>query len=134
MKKSKMLLFFMLGIFIFLIYDDIPISTNFTTSPKAEDINSEININKLVDYINNLELTDEEINEITEYSKTILEDIKGKTSFNDYKLKEILRTYKNFSSIANNLNLKIDFSIKNGDFTLKEKKDGNEIFIGNVRY
>lgn len=132
MKKNKFLLLLILGIFIFLICCEIGISANFTTSPKSEYINSEINIEKLVDYINNLELTDEKINEITDNSKTIIEDIKGKTSFSDYKLKEILKIYKNFNTIANNLNLKIDFSIKNGNFTLKEKNDGNEIFMGNV--
>lgn len=132
MKKNKILLFLILGIFIFLICDDMSVSNNFTIFPKSEEISYEINIQDLIDYINSLELTEDNINEITEDSKTIIEDIKGKTAFSDYKIKEILKIYKSFNHIANNLNLKIDFSIKSGDFTLKEKKNGNEIFRGNV--
>lgn len=132
MKKSKIILFIILGIFIFLICDKIRISYNFAISSKIENINTNIDIKNLIDYINNLDLTEEDIEEISEKSKSISEDIKGKTSFKEYKLKEILKIYKNFSVIANNLNLKIDFSIKNGDFTLKEKANGTNIFSGNV--
>lgn len=132
MKKSKVLLFLILAIFIFLICDYMSVSDNFIISPKSEEQSYEINIQDLIDYINSLELTEDKINEITEDSKTIIEDIKGKTAFSDYKIKEILKIYKNFNNIANNLNLKIDFSIKSGEFTLKEKKNGNEIFTGNV--
>ncbi|WP_288221260.1 hypothetical protein [uncultured Clostridium sp.] len=132
MKKSKIILFIILGIFIFLISDKIRISYNFAISSKIENINTNIDIKNLIDYINNLDLTEEDIEEISEKSKSISEDIKGKTSFKEYKLKEILKIYKNFSVIANSLNLKIDFSIKNGDFTLKEKANGTNIFSGNV--
>ena len=132
MKKSKIILFIILGIFIFLICDKIRISYNFAISSKIENINTNIDIKNLIDYINNLDLTEEDIEEISEKSKSISEDIKGKTSFKEYKLKEILKIYKNFSVIANSLNLKIDFSIKNGDFTLKEKANGTNIFSGNV--
>ena len=132
MKKSKIILFIILGIFIFLICDKIRISSNFAISSKIENINTNIDIKNLIDYINNLDLTEEDIEEISEKSKSISEDIKGKTSFKEYKLKEILKIYKNFSVIANSLNLKIDFSIKNGDFTLKEKANGTNIFSGNV--
>lgn len=132
MKKSKILLFLILGIFIFLICNDMSVSDTFTISPKSEEISYDINIKDLIDYINSLELTEDKINEITEDSKIIIGDIKGKTDFSDYKIKEILKIYKYFNNIANNLNLKIDFSIKSGDFTLKEKKNGNEIFTGNV--
>ena len=132
MKKSKIILFIILGIFIFLICDKIRISYNFAISSKIENINTNIDIKYLIDYINNLDLTEEDIEEISEKSKSISEDIKGKTSFKEYKLKEILKIYKNYSVIANSLNLKIDFSIKNGDFTLKEKANGTNIFSGNV--
>ena len=132
MKKSKIILFIILGIFIFLICDKIRISYNFAISSKIENINTNIDIKNLIDYINNLDLTEEDIEEISEKSKSISEDIKGKTSFKEYKLKEILKIYKNYSVIANSLNLKIDFSIKNGDFTLKEKANGTNIFSGNV--
>ena len=90
MKKSKILLFLILGIFIFLICNDMSVFDTFTISPKSEEISYDINIKDLIDYINSLELTEDKINEITEDSKIIIGDIKGKTAFSDYKIKEIL--------------------------------------------
>lgn len=128
MKAQKKLLIIILGIFIFLICDQIRVSAN----SEKESIESNLNIENLIEYINNLDLSEEEIKNISEKSKLISEDIKGKSSFKDYKIKEVLKIYKNFNYMAKYLDLDIDFSIKNGDFTLKDKDNGNSIFKGNV--
>lgn len=132
MKKSKVLLIIILCIFIFLILDKMRISMEITTLSKPEVVDSKESIQNLIDYINNLELSKDDIDDISEKGKNITDAIKGKTAFKEFKLKEILSIYKNFNSIANKLNLKIDFSIKNGDFTLKDKFDGNNLFSGNI--
>lgn len=128
MKTSKKVLIVILGIFIFLICDKIRVSANST----EEVLQSNLNIENLVKYINNIDLTEEAMDNISKKSQSISEDIKDKTSFKDYKVTEIFKIYRNFTSIANDLDLKIDFSIKNGDFTLKDKATGNSIFKGNV--
>lgn len=132
MKKSKVLLIVILCIFVFLICDKIRISANLTTSSKSQNNTSNTNIEDLINYINNLELTKDDVDEISEKGKNITEAIKGKTSFKEYNLKEILSIYKNFNSIANKLNLKIDFSMKSGDFSLKDKTNREDVFSGNI--
>lgn len=132
MKKSKVLLSIILCIFIFLILDKIRISMDVTTLSKSEAVDSKDSIQNLIDYINDLELSKDDIDDISEKGKNISEAIKGKTAFKEFKLKEILSIYKNFNSIANKLDLKVNFSIKNGDFSLKDKHDGNDVFNGNI--
>lgn len=128
MKTEKKISLIILIIIVFLIGDQIRVSAN----SNEEVLKSNLNIENLIEYINNLDLSEEEIENISEKSKTISEDIKEKASFKDYKLKEIIKIYKNFTSISNTLKLNIDFSIKNGDFILKDKANGNSIFKGNV--
>jgi hypothetical protein len=128
MKSGKKISFIILIVLVFLIGEQIRVSAN----SNEEILKSNLNIENLIEYINNLDLTEEEIQNISEKSKTISEDIKEKASFKDYKLKEIIKIYRNFTSMSNTLKLNIDFSIKNGDFTLKDKANGNYIFKGNI--
>ena len=128
MKSSKKISFIILIVLVFLSGDQIRVSAN----SNEEVLKSNLNVENLIEYINNLDLTEEEIQNISEKSKTISEDIKEKASFKDYKLKEIIKIYKSFTSISNTLKLNIEFSIKNGDFILKDKANGNSIFKGNV--
>lgn len=128
MRNSKKILVIILIISVFLIGNKIRVSAN-----SNEDVlKSNLNIENLIEYINNLDLTEEEIENISEKSKTISQDIKEKASFKDYKITEVIKIYKNFTSISNTLKLNIEFSIKNGDFILKDKANGNSIFKGNV--
>lgn len=128
MKNFKKILVIILIIAVFLIGDQIRVSAN-----SNEDVlKSNLNIENLIEYINNLDLSEEEIENISEKSKTISQDIKEKASFKDYKITEVIKIYKNFTSISNTLKLNIEFSIKNGDFILKDKANGNSIFKGNV--
>ena len=128
MKNFKKILVIILIIAVFLIGNKIRVSAN-----SNEDVlKSNLNIENLIEYINNLDLSEEEIENISEKSKTISQDIKEKASFKDYKITEVIKIYKNFTSISNTLKLSIEFSIKNGDFILKDKANGNSIFKGNV--
>lgn len=128
MKKYKKISIIILIMLVFLIGDQIRVYAN----SDEEVLKSNLNIENLIEYINNLDLSEEEIQNISDKSKTISNDIKVNASFKDYKLTDIIKIYKNFASMSNDLKLNIDFSIKNGDFTLKDKANGNSIFKGNV--
>ena len=128
MRNSKKILVIILIISVFLIGNKIRVSAN----SNEEVLKYNLNIENLIEYINNLDLSEEEIENISEKSKTISQDIKEKASFKDYKITEVIKRYKNFTSISNTLKLNIEFSIKNGDFILKDKANGNSIFKGNV--
>lgn len=128
MKKYKKISIIILIMLVFLIGDQIGVYAN----SDEEVLKSNLNIENLIEYINNLDLSEEEIQNISDKSKTISNDIKVNASFKDYKLTDIIKIYKNFASMSNDLKLNIDFSIKNGDFTLKDKANGNSIFKGNV--
>ena len=128
MRNSKKILVIILIISVFLIGNKIRVSAN----SNEEVLKYNLNIENLIEYINNLDLSEEEIENISEKSKTISQDIKEKASFKDYKITEVIKIYKNFTSISNTLKLNIEFSIKNGDFILKDKANGNSIFKGNV--
>jgi len=128
MKKYKKISIIILIMLVFLIGDQIRVYAN----SDEEVLTSNLNIENLIEYINNLDLSEEKIQNISDKSKTISNDIKVNASFKDYKLTDIIKIYKNFASMSNDLKLNIDFSIKNGDFTLKDKANGNSIFKGNV--
>ena len=128
MKTKSKILIILFCIFIFLIADQIRVLAN-STEVATE---SNLNIDNLIDYINNLDLSAETIENISEKSKAISGDIKENATFKDYKLSDVVRIYKNFTSLANDLDLNIDFSLINGSFTLKDKSNGNSIFKGNV--
>ena len=128
MKTKSKILIILFCIFIFLIADQIRVLAN-STEVATE---SNLNIDNLIDYINNLDLSAETIENISEKSKAISGDIKENATFKDYKLSDVVSIYKNFTSLANDLDLNIDFSLINGSFTLKDKSNGNSIFKGNV--
>ena len=125
-KNSTVIILF--GIIIFLFCNTIKASGN--TTNKITEAN--LGVENLIEYINNIDLTDEKANNISEKSKLISQDIKENAKFTDYKLTEIIRIYRSFTSISNDLNLNIDFSIKNGDFTLKDRANNNSVFKGNI--
>ncbi|MBE6054494.1 MAG: hypothetical protein E7212_11465 [Clostridium sartagoforme] len=128
MKTKSKILIIVFCIFIFLISDQIRVLANSTEV--ATETN--LDVENLIDYINNLDLSSETIESISEKSQAISGDIKENATFKDYKLSDVIRIYKNFTSLANDLDLNIDFSIMNGSFTLKDKANGNSIFKGNI--
>ena len=74
MRNSKKILVIILIISVFLIGNKIRVSAN----SNEEVLKYNLNIENLIEYINNLDLSEEEIENISEKSKTISEDIKEK--------------------------------------------------------
>lgn len=128
MKNYKKISIIIVIMLVFLIGN----KTRVFASLNEEFFESNLNIENLIEYINNLDLTEEEVTNIAEKSKAISKDIKEKATFKDYKLTEIIRIYRNFTSMSKSLKLNIDFSMKNGEFSLKDESNNNSIFKGNI--
>lgn len=128
MKNSKKILIVVFIIAFILIGDKIRASASSFTNL----LENNLSIDNLIEYINTLDISREEIDEVVDKGKEISDDVKGKESIKDYKITELLRIYKNVTAMAEGLRLDIDFSFKNGDFTLKEKSTKDPIFKGNI--
>lgn len=128
MKNGKKILIVIFIIAVILIGDKIRASASSFTNL----LENNLSIDNLIEYINTLDISREEIDEIVDKGKEITDDVKGKESIKDYKITELLRIYKNVTDMAEGLRLDIDFSFKNGDFTLKEKSTKDPIFKGNI--
>ena len=128
MKISKKTAIIILAISIFLISDIIRVSANTSKDLKSIGLNTE----SFVEYMNNLDISKQDIEEIVDKGKELSENIKDKTNIKDFKISELINIYKEISLIANDLNLNIDFSFKDGNFNLKEKNRDDIIFKGNV--
>ncbi len=128
MKISKKTAIIILAISIFLISDIIRVSANTSKDLKSIGLNTE----SFVEYMNNLDISKQDIEEIVDKGKELSENIKDKTNIKDFKISELINIYKEINLIANDLNLNIDFSFKDGNFSLKEKNRDDIIFKGNV--
>ena len=128
MKISKKTAIIILAISIFLISDIIRVSANTSKDLKSIGLNTE----SFVEYMNNLDISKQDIEEIVDKGKELSENIKDKTNIKDFKISELINIYKEINLIANDLNLNIDFSFKDGNFNLKEKNRDDIIFKGNV--
>lgn len=128
MKISKKTAIIILAISIFLISDIIRVSANTSKDLKSIGLNTE----SFVEYMNNLDISKQDIEEIVDKGKELSENIKNKTNIKDFKISELINIYKEINLIANDLNLNIDFSFKDGNFNLKEKNRDDIIFKGNV--
>ncbi|GAA0759153.1 MULTISPECIES: hypothetical protein [Clostridium] len=128
MKSNKKLLTIIFIVIIFLLSAKISAYANTSNNFESMGLNSE----NFIEYINNLSIDKEDIENIIDKGKDLAEDVKDKTSIKEFSLAEILGIYKDATYIANNLNLNIDFSFKDGNFILKEKENNDTIFEGNI--
>lgn len=83
-------------------------------------------------YLENLNISKEDINNIMEEAKEIIGSIQDKNSISDFRFSEIFGLYKKTKGVAKDLNLDFGFSIANKSFTLKDKKNNNVLIEGNI--
>ena len=83
-------------------------------------------------YLENLNISKEDINNITEEAKEVMGSIQDKNSISDFSFSEIWGLYKKTKSVAKDLNLDFGFSIANKSFTLKDKKNNNVLIEGSI--
>lgn len=83
-------------------------------------------------YLENLNISKQDINNITEEAKEVMGSIQDKNSISDFSFSEIWRLYKKTKGVAKDLNLDFGFSIANKSFTLKDKKNNNVLIEGSI--
>ncbi|MGM9979108.1 MAG: hypothetical protein ACI33J_09945 [Clostridium sp.] len=83
-------------------------------------------------YLENLNISKEDINNITEEAKEVMGSIQDKNSISDFSFSEIWGLYKKTKDVAKDLNLDFGFSIANKSFTLKDKKNNNVLIEGSI--
>ena len=83
-------------------------------------------------YLENLNISKEDINNIMEEAKEVIGSIQDKNSISDFSFSEIFGLYKKTKGVAKDLNLDFGFSIANKSFTLKDKKNNNVLIEGNI--
>lgn len=83
-------------------------------------------------YLENLNISKEDINNITEEAKEVMGSIQDKNSISDFSFSEIWGLYKKTKGVAKDLNLDFSFSIANKSFTLKDKKNNNVLIEGSI--
>ncbi len=83
-------------------------------------------------YLENLNISKEDINNIMEEAKEVIRSIQDKNSISDFSFSEIFGLYKKTKGVAKDLNLDFGFSIANKSFTLKDKKNNNVLIEGNI--
>lgn len=128
MKLSKKLLIIILVISMFLITNIIIAYATSTNTPQSIGLNNE----NFIEYVNNLYIDKEEVEYIIDKGKKVAEKVQGKFTVSDFTIKEIFSIYNDMSSIANDLNLKLNLNIKSGTFNLKENDNQNVIFHGDI--
>ena len=97
MKISKKTAIIILAISIFLISDIIRVSANTSKDLKSIGLNTE----SFVEYMNNLDISKQDIEEIVDKGKELSENIKDKTNIKDFKISELINIYKEINLIAN---------------------------------
>lgn len=83
-------------------------------------------------YLENLNISEEDINTLSEEAKEVIGTVQDKNSISDFSFSEILNLYKKTKNVAKDLNIDFDFSIANKSFTLKDKKNNNVLIEGSI--
>lgn len=126
--------FFILVLSIFFFFT-VPVKGVEITNIKEdlEEIGLEEEYRENIEtYLENLNISKEYINKITEKAKEVMGSIQDKNSISDFSFGEIWELYKKTKSVAKDLNLDFSFSIANKSFTLKDKKNNNVLIEGSI--
>ena len=83
-------------------------------------------------YLENLNISEEDINTLSEEAKEVIGTVQDKNSISDFSFSEILNLYKKTKNVAKDLNIDFDFSIANKSFTLKDKKNNKVLIEGSI--
>lgn len=83
-------------------------------------------------YLNNMTISEKDINNIEEEAKEVMGSVQNKNSISDFSLKEIWKLYKKAKEVAEDLNLGFNFSIANKSFAIKDKSNNNVLLEGNI--
>lgn len=82
----------------------------------------------IINYIDNLKLSDKEAKDIVNEANAIISSVKEKGNYSDFSFSELLNIYGETLNLAKELNINIDLDLSNKEVVLKDK-DSKETLI-----
>ena len=82
----------------------------------------------IINYIDNLKLSDKEAKDIVNEANAIISSVKEKGNYSDFSFSELLNIYGETLNIAKELNINIDLDLSNKEVVLKDN-DSKETLI-----
>lgn len=87
----------------------------------------------IAEYINNMDITNEDYDDIIENGDSVLTMVEGKNSITDFSLSELYNIYGDIRSIMKQLNLTLKIDIKNRQFAVVDKDTEKILYKGNPK-
>ena len=75
----------------------------------------------IINYINNLKLSEEETTKLLDEANDVILKIKDKKNYNDFTFTDLINIYGEALNIADSLNINVDLNIANKEVMLKDK-------------
>lgn len=112
--------------------------TNLVYADEEQNLEEQLNelgiaeeyTDNIAQYINDIDITDEEYNSIIEKGESVLTVVDGKDSITDFKISELYNVYDNITSILKKLNLSMKIDFKNRQFAVVDKGTNNVLYKG----
>lgn len=125
--------FFKIFILTFSILNILVIYANCETLSLIEEKLQEVGVpeeykDNIINYIDNLKLSDKEAKDIVNEANAIISSVKEKGNYSDFSFSELLNIYGETLNLAKELNINIDLDLSNKEVVLKDK-DSKETLI-----
>lgn len=125
----------------FLFFCTFLLSTNITYAQDTGELEKRLSdlgiaeeyTNNIAEYVNNIDITDEEYNSIIADGEVVLTMVNGKNSIADFSLSELYNVYGNIRSIMKQLNLSMKIDVKNKQFAIVDKATNSVLYKGNPK-
>lgn len=86
--------------------------------------------NNIAQYIDNIDITEEEYSNILGDGKVVIELVYGKSNLRDFSISELYTVYSKISEIVNDLNLSMKIDFINKQVAILDKENNNILFKG----
>ena len=118
--------FFKIFILTFSILNMSVIYANCETLSLIEEKLQEVGVpeeykDNIINYIDNLKLSDKEAKDIVNEANAIISSVKEKGNYSDFSFSELLNIYGETLNLAKELNINIDLDLSNKEVVLKDK-------------
>ncbi|WP_195986669.1 hypothetical protein [Clostridium sp. D53t1_180928_C8] len=125
--------FFKIFILTFSILNMSVIYTNCETLSLIEEKLQDVGVpeeykDNIINYIDNLKLSDKEAKDIVSEANSIISSVKEKGNYSELSFSELLNIYGEALNLAKELNINIDLDLSNKEVVLKDK-DSKETLI-----
>lgn len=125
----------------FLFFCAFLLSTNITYAKDTGELEKQLSdlgiaeeyTNNIAEYVNNIDITDDEYNSIISDGEAVITMVNGKNSITDFSLNELYNVYGNIRSIMKQLNLSMKIDVKNRQFAIVDKATNSVLYKGNPK-